>query len=161
MTVPECEYNMLSKKKYSPGVHLHRCSPNPNSFTHTEAICLCTLISLPVWRSTAGKVTDLQRLFLFLYTLSSYLLLSPFTFSCSFFFYQHSTFQYCISYVCLVCLSPSYFSSTSLHICHPAPLSQGDPAFQSPLSVKPGTLLILLHLSCLFPPLWVEFMTVP
>lgn len=133
---------------------------------HTVTICLLMLTSLPVWKSAAGKVTDLTNCISV--PLQCKLISSSLTFylSCSFFFYQLSIVQN-ISYVCLVCLSPSYlFLNPSLlvfplHNCHTAPLSQGDPASQSPLSVRLGPLLILLHLSCLSPPLWEEFMTVP
>lgn len=80
------------------------------------------------------------------------------------FFHQRSQVESSISpnESDFVCVSPALPSpSTSLSVCHPGPLSQGDPASQSPLSLRPGPLLILLHLSCLFPPLWLEFMTVP
>lgn len=137
------------------------CSPTHVS-AHAVAICLLMLTSLPVWRSAAGKVTDLTNSLSV--PLHSALVSSSLTFylSCSFFFYQHSTVQ---NISCLSCMSKSILPLLllvfPLHICHSAPLSQGDPASQSPLSVRLGPLLILLHLSCLSPSLWEEFMTVP
>lgn len=87
------------------------------------------------------------------YLLPSMLFLLLSKFSCS----EHFICQSCMSKSIL----PLPLLVSPVHICHPAPLSQGDPASQSPLSVRLGPLLILLHLSCLSPSLWEEFMTVP
>lgn len=82
---------------YSPCLQLH---------THTAAICLLVLTSLPVYRSAAVKATDLTNIVSVLQHTKLISLHSPFTFHSSFFFYRHSTVQN-ISY-CLVRLSPSY-----------------------------------------------------
>lgn len=62
------------KKKKPSHTHTH---PHTDS---QVAICLGVLTSLPVWRSAEGKVPHPQHLSLLLYTLGSYLCLSPFTF---------------------------------------------------------------------------------
>lgn len=128
---------------------------------HTLAICLLPFTSLPAWRSALVKVRDLTNCVHVLVHFKVRSLSFTHYLSCLFSFYQLSVGQN-ISSVSLVFPRSSLPSLVfPMHICLPTRLSQGDPASQSPLSVRLGPLLILLHLSCLSSLLWEEFMTVP
>lgn len=100
--------------------------------THTQvAICLGALTSLPVRRSAEGKVTHLQHLSLLLYTHGSYLCRSPFTFHADSFSLINAQKSIPVfPQMNLTCVSESSLPSpsTSQSVCHPGPLSQGDPA---------------------------------
>ena len=121
--------SVLTRCTFTP-VH-----PNPCSSPHILAICLLVCTSLPAWRSAAVKVRDLtncvyvlvhSKLIFYLFMLI--LLLSSFSST------EHFICQSCMSNSIL----PLPLLLFPLHICCPTPLFQGDPASQSPLSVRLG-----------------------